>query len=129
MEEKYIIEKGLDIWYTNPELSETSDSFFDAYLFSFSEVAHILQTHKSSFLRVERITADGNTVIENLLGAVEQSGAWKKGETWHDFYTGWKDFISEKCQDIIEEALSHSRIIEDIENQCLDEIIKRRSNE
>ena len=63
---KYIVEKGLDQWYTNPNLQDTSDSYLDAHLFSFTEVCNILQTHEAGFLRVERITADCNTVVEDL---------------------------------------------------------------
>ena len=126
---KYIIEKGLDKWYKSPDLTETSDSMLDAYLFSFAEVSNIMQTHEASFLRVERLTANSDTVVEDLFSAIDQSVEMKDGETWGDYYNGWRTFIREECQDIIDEALSNSSIMEDIEKQCLDEIVKRRSNE
>ena len=126
---KYIVEKGLDQWYTNPNLNETSDSMLDAHLFSFTEVCIIMQTHEASFLRVERLTADSSTVVEDLFSAINQTFEMKEGETWGDFYQGWRTFIREKCVDIIDEALSRSNVMEDIEKLCLDEIVKRRSKE
>ena len=126
---KYIVEKGLDQWYTNPNLNETSDSMLDAHLFSFTEVCNIMQTHEASFLRVERLTADSSTVVEDLFSAINQTFEMKEGETWGDFYQGWRTFIREKCKDILAWALAQSRTMGNIEELCLDEVIKRRSME
>lgn len=127
MKEKYIIEKGLERWYTSSDLNVTSDNLLDAHLFSLKEVTAIFKTHKAGFLRVEQITANCDAVVENLFWAIEECGVWEKGETWGDFYNGWRGFIREKCQDLIAEALSYSHIVKDIEKLCLDKIIKRRS--
>lgn len=129
MKEKYIIEKGLERWYTSSDLNVTSDNLLDAHLFSLKEVTTIFKTHKAGFLRVEQITANCDAVVENLFWAIEESGVWKKGETWGDFYNGWRGFIRDKCQDILAWALTQSRIMGDIEELCLDEVIKRRSME
>ena len=74
-------------------------------------------------------TPDCDTVVESIFDAVEGSGAWKEGETWGDFYNGWRGFIRDECKDILAWALTQSRIMGDIEELCLDEVIKRRSME
>jgi hypothetical protein len=125
--EKYIIEKDLDRWYTSTDLEESSESFLDAHLFTLPEVIIIFNSHKAGFLRVERITPDCDTVVESIFGAVEESGAWKEGETWGDFYNGWRGFIRDECKDILAWALAQSCTMSDIEELCLDEVIKRRS--
>ena len=127
MKEKYIIEKGLDRWYTSTDLEESSECILDAHLFTLPEVIIILHSHKAGFLRVEQITANCDAVVENLFWAIEESGVWKKGETWGDFYNGWRGFIREKCKDILAWALTQSHKMGDIEELCLDEVIKRRS--
>ena len=125
--EKYIIEKDLDRWYTSTDLEESSESFLDAHLFTLPEVIIIFNSHKAGFLRVERITPDCDTVVESIFDAVEGSGAWKEGETWGDFYNGWRGFIRDECKDILAWALAQSCTMCDIEELCLDEVIKRRS--
>ena len=124
---KYTIEKENELWYTNADLSETSDVPILAWLFTKDEAVSILKSEAVVY-RIEKMCVENLTVLDNIVQAVHDK-AWGEHETWDDFSNRIKESVVKNCRDVVEDAISRATIEWDIEDYCAEEVIRRCAKE
>ncbi len=123
MNRKYIIEKEHEVYYTNREMTEASDVILDAFLFTEEEFRSIVIVE--GIYRTTSISAVSDVVLGIIADVLlDEDINPKENETPAEFIDRMKEFMKAHCQEIVDNAISQSKIVWDIEKHCVETVLE-----